>query len=114
MGFSRQEYWSGLPQPPPGDLPDPETELASPALQADSLLLSHQGSPFLRGKICHFYTLTFLGYINIDVGLNLDIDTDIDLALIAQLITLIYFEEQNLTLMQSLSIQLPLSDYEDE
>ena len=99
MRFSRQEYWSGLPCPPPGDLPDPETELASPTLQADSLLLSHQGSPFLRGKICHFYTLTFLGYINMDVDLNLDIDTDIDLALIAQLITLIHFEEQNLTLM---------------
>ena len=32
MKFSRQEYWSGLPFPPPGDLPNPETELASPAL----------------------------------------------------------------------------------
>ena len=32
MGFSRQEYWSGVPFPPPGDLPDPETEPASPAL----------------------------------------------------------------------------------
>ena len=32
MGFSRQEYWSGLPQPPPGDLPDPEIEATSPAL----------------------------------------------------------------------------------
>ena len=31
MGFSRQEYWSGLPCPPPGDLPDPGTELESPA-----------------------------------------------------------------------------------
>ena len=31
MGFSRQEYWSGLPFPPPGDLPDPRTELASAA-----------------------------------------------------------------------------------
>ena len=30
MGFPRQEYWSGLPFPPPGDLPDPGTELASP------------------------------------------------------------------------------------
>ena len=30
MGFSRQEYWSGLPFPPPGDLPDPGIELASP------------------------------------------------------------------------------------
>ena len=32
MGFSRQEYWSGLPFPSPGDLPDPETEPGSPAL----------------------------------------------------------------------------------
>ena len=32
MGFSRQEYWSGLPFPSPGDLPDPEIEPASPAL----------------------------------------------------------------------------------
>ena len=41
MGFSRQEYWSGLPCPPPGDLPDPGIKPGSPALQADSLLLSH-------------------------------------------------------------------------
>ena len=48
MGFSRQEYWSGLPFPPSGDLPDPGIEPVSPAvpaLQADSLLLSRQGSP---------------------------------------------------------------------
>ena len=38
MGFSRQEYWSGLPFPSPGDLPDPGIEPGSPALQADSLL----------------------------------------------------------------------------
>ena len=37
MGFSRQEHWSGLPCPPPGDLPDPGVEPGSPALQADSL-----------------------------------------------------------------------------
>ena len=37
MGFLRQEYWSGLPCPPPADLPNPELELVSPALQADSL-----------------------------------------------------------------------------
>ena len=36
MGFSRQEYWSGLPWPPPGDLLDPGIEPESPALQADS------------------------------------------------------------------------------
>ena len=37
MGFSRHEYWSGLPFPSPGDLPDPGIEPGSPALQADSL-----------------------------------------------------------------------------
>ena len=45
MGFSRQEYWSGLPFPSPRDLPDPGIESRSPALQADALPLSHQGSP---------------------------------------------------------------------
>ena len=45
MGFSRQEYWSGLPFLSPGDLPDPEIKSRSPALQSDSL--SHQGSLFL-------------------------------------------------------------------
>ena len=47
MGFSWQEYWSGLPRPPPGDLPVPGIEpmsLVPPALQVDSLPLSHQGS----------------------------------------------------------------------
>ena len=37
MGFFRQEYWSGLPFPSPGDLPNPEIEPWSPALQADTL-----------------------------------------------------------------------------
>ena len=37
MGFSRQEYWGGLPCPSPEDIPDPGIELWSPALQADSL-----------------------------------------------------------------------------
>ena len=45
MGFSRQEDWSGLPYPPSGDLPDPGIKRWSPVLQADSLPLSHQGSP---------------------------------------------------------------------
>ena len=48
MGFSRQEYWGGLPCPPPGDLPNPAIKLASPAtfpLQVDSLPLSYRGSP---------------------------------------------------------------------
>ena len=48
-GFSQQEYWSGLPFPPPGDLPDPgiKTTLpAPPAVQMDFLPPSHQGSSF--------------------------------------------------------------------
>ena len=48
MAFSRHEYWSGLPFPPPECLPNPGIEPMSPAppaLQADSLPLSHQGSP---------------------------------------------------------------------
>ena len=45
MGFSRQEYWCGLPCPSPGDLPNPGSEPTSPALPAESLLLGHQGRP---------------------------------------------------------------------
>ena len=44
LGVPRQEYWSGLPFPSPGDLPDPGIAPASPALQADSLPLCHLGS----------------------------------------------------------------------
>ena len=44
MGSPRQEYWSGLPFPSSEDLPDPGIELRSPALQVDSLPLSHLGS----------------------------------------------------------------------
>ena len=44
-GFSRQEYWSGLPCPPPGDLPTPGIKSRFPALQADSLLSEPPGKP---------------------------------------------------------------------
>ena len=45
MGFSRQEYWSGVPFPSPGDLPDPGIEPPSPALQADALPSEPPGKP---------------------------------------------------------------------
>ena len=45
MGFSRQEHWSGLPFPFPGDLPDPGIEPRSPALEADALTSEPQGKP---------------------------------------------------------------------
>ena len=57
-GFFRQEYYNGLPFPTPGDLPDPGIKPESPALQPDSLLLSHLGSPYLkRGDNNSFHTL---------------------------------------------------------
>ena len=46
MGFSRQEYWSGLPFPSPGDLPDPGIEPSSPTLKADAL--TYLGLPHWR------------------------------------------------------------------
>ena len=48
LGFSRLEYWSGMPCSPPGDLPDSGIEPESPALHGYSLLLSHHGSPGSR------------------------------------------------------------------
>ena len=54
MEFSRQEYWSGLPFPSPGDLPDPGIEPGSPALQADALPSEPPGKPkYLWLAICY-------------------------------------------------------------
>ena len=51
MGFYRQEYWSGLPFPSPGDLPDPGIEPGSPALQVDALLSAPPGKPNNSNKL---------------------------------------------------------------
>ena len=48
MEFARQEYWSGLPFPSPGDLPDPGIEPRSPALQVDALPSESPGKPMLK------------------------------------------------------------------
>ena len=62
MGFSRQEFWSGLPCPPPRDLPNPWIKPASPALLADSLHLAPPGKPENRistgKKKNHSWTIT--------------------------------------------------------
>ena len=50
MGFSRQEQWSGLPFPSPGDVPNPGIEPGSPALQADSLPTELQGKNKVIGR----------------------------------------------------------------
>ena len=52
MGFPRQEYWSRLLFPSPGDLPDPGIELRSPALEADALTSEPPGKP-LRVSSSH-------------------------------------------------------------
>jgi len=51
MDFPRQEYWSGMPLPSPGDLTDPGIELGTPALQADSLPFEPPGNPETLGRI---------------------------------------------------------------
>ena len=55
MGFPRQEYWSGLPFPSPGDLPDPRFEPTSSALQADSLPLEPPGKYDYIKKQRHYF-----------------------------------------------------------
>ena len=55
MGFPRQEYWSGLPFPSPGDLPDPGNEPTSLAWQADCFPLSYLGSTFVNYKRLLFW-----------------------------------------------------------
>ena len=63
MGFSRQEYQSGLPFPSPGDLPDPGIEPRPPALQADALLSEPPEKPHLikkRNQRAHLLTLCTL------------------------------------------------------
>ena len=50
MKFSRQDYWSGLPFPFPGDLPDPGIKPGSPALQADSLPSELPGKPSMESS----------------------------------------------------------------
>ena len=53
LEFSRQEYWSGLPFPSPGDLPNPGMEPRSPALQADALTSEPTGKPKRKWKWSH-------------------------------------------------------------
>ena len=75
MGFFRQEYWSGLPCPPPGDLPDPGIEPRSPTRQADSLPFKPPGEPLSHPAISilynknHSLTLTYFPWLVYHIGL---------------------------------------------
>ena len=66
MGFSRQEYWSGLPFPSGGDLPDPGIEPRSPALQVDSL----PAEPQAKTKYTGVGSLSLLQWIFLTQELN--------------------------------------------
>ena len=55
MGFSRQEYWNGLPFPSPGDLPDPGIEPRPPALQADALPSEPPGKPPIKAEVADLW-----------------------------------------------------------
>ena len=70
MGFPRQEYWSGLPFPSPGDLPNPAIEPRSPALQTDSLLLSHQRFPTLGISVLENTDISYITKQTVDLLLT--------------------------------------------
>ena len=61
MGFSRQEYWSGVPFPSPGDLPDPGIEPGSPTFQADTLTSESPGKPEPHLKLADFSVTRYMG-----------------------------------------------------
>ena len=66
VGFSRQEYWSGLPCPPPGDLPDPGMEPGCPALAGGFFTTEPPGSPdadvsSLRALLWMLFSVTAVG-----------------------------------------------------
>ena len=68
MGFSRQEYWSGVPFPSPGDLPNPEIEPRSPTLQADALPSELPGKPifnFFQQRLTVFIVQVFTSLVRL-------------------------------------------------
>ena len=85
MGFSRQEYWSGLPFPSSGDLPNPGMEPGSPALQTDALPSEPPGNPEVnkgtpnRGLICQITLLIPFLQVCIDAIVTLLCPTLCDL-----------------------------------
>ena len=86
MGFSRQEYWSGLPFPSVGDLHNPGIEPRSPALQADSLPAEPQGKPYL-GINCRKITLM----VTLPQFLNEEVPSTLSLSLHSLSLTVLAF-----------------------
>ena len=71
MGFSRQEYWSGLPFPPPGDLPNPGIEPRSPTLQADALTSAPPEKPFCFFNLYTKYIMRNAGLDELQAGIKI-------------------------------------------
>ena len=71
MGFPKQEYWSGLPFPAPGHLPNPGIQPRSPMLQADSLPTEPQGSLHTECPPVMIHILVFPKVIDHDYSYNL-------------------------------------------
>ena len=67
VGFSRQEYWSGLPFLSPKDLPEPGIEPRSPALEADALLSEPPGKPLGEFKTL-LWVLWFFAHLRVNQG----------------------------------------------
>ena len=86
MGFSRQEYWSGLQFPSPEDLPDPEIEPWSSALQADSLLSESLGKPqfglyiFIKSSVTHWHQSFLAAVIRIFFIVSFRAKTDLSVS----------------------------------
>ena len=73
-GFSRQEYWSGLPRPPPGDLSDPGIEPRASTFQAYSLLFEPPGKPLYTSghpKIKAAHKISGLSFVLIESCISL-------------------------------------------
>ena len=78
MGFSKQRYWSGLPFPSPGNLPNPRNEPGSPALPVDSLLSEPPGKP--NWYRC-FQNVSHLNHVVFDLkGESLSLSVDLSLS----------------------------------
>ena len=63
MGFSRQEYWSGLPSPSPGDLPDPGMEPLSPILAGGFFTIQPLRKPKLNDSVVQTFCVHFLYHL---------------------------------------------------
>ena len=70
-GFSRQEYWSGLPCPSPEDIPNPPIEPRSPTLQADSLPSEPPGKPLSKSELMYLGESRLLFFTYVDAKINI-------------------------------------------